>query len=417
LPRNGTSNPTLFQENFRGNGFYCLRGQLDATDHEKKKTLLFTECFELAPISLITKSGVNHTLLGHVPILDELSADSPVALTVASTQLYKNQDKPFCSRCSSFPSPGLEGLLRVSPYAKLLLEMKFVELSEDNTKILNEDWVSRPYLKHVCARMFAGSILHNKTNNQAVMINCLEIFGRKKEVDAHREPFRLIKGHAPQTSIPPFGKKKYPDVWPLTMNSKDGDRLVIGTQAFNILVTSCIRLDEKVSPSLGGMTTCFSLKDTESSRATAIFLDCESVQEAYEIYESKKETKSNQNEIEQMRQLRSKFNHISTFYSSRASSNITKSHNMQPYTVFTLSGHDSLESGSGRAAAILFNEIAIRVKDGKKHSKLKLRSIKSALELCKNTGKIKNILENIAGLFQDKTSVRIIGNKDLNTEL
>ncbi|ORZ08259.1 hypothetical protein BCR41DRAFT_310176, partial [Lobosporangium transversale] len=66
--------------------------------------------------------------------------------------------------------------------------------------------------------MFAqGSILYNGSNGQAVMINCIEIYGRKKHIDTHREPFKLLKNQVPQTSIPPFGKTKYDDIWPLTM--------------------------------------------------------------------------------------------------------------------------------------------------------------------------------------------------------
>ncbi|KAF8952352.1 hypothetical protein BGZ46_003504 [Entomortierella lignicola] len=144
-------------------------GQLDGSDREKKKALLFMEGYELSLVSLTAKSGVNYFLLAHDSILGKLSTDSQVVVTVDPKLLFKNPEKNLCSRCSSLPSPGLEKLLQASPFAKLLLEMKFVELSKDVCKILNEDWVSKPYLKHVCARIFAGSILFNKTNNQAVI--------------------------------------------------------------------------------------------------------------------------------------------------------------------------------------------------------------------------------------------------------
>ncbi|ORZ08238.1 hypothetical protein BCR41DRAFT_296732, partial [Lobosporangium transversale] len=58
----------------------------------------------------------------------------------------------------------------------------------------------------------------------------------------------------------------YKDVWPTTIALKDGYRLVIGTQTFNVLVTSSIRLKIKELPSLGGIATLFTIRDNQSSR-------------------------------------------------------------------------------------------------------------------------------------------------------
>ncbi|ORZ28992.1 hypothetical protein BCR41DRAFT_293603, partial [Lobosporangium transversale] len=171
------------------------------------------------------------------------------------------------------------------------------------------------------------------------LFNCVEPYGRKQSIDAHKEPFLLSNGNALQTSIPPF-ETRHIDLWPTTIPCKKGDRLVIGTQAFNVLITSSARLDIKEPPSLGGVTTSFTLKESKLSRNTKIFLDSDSVIEAFKIINSKEVYRNARgNELEQMRQVRSKFDHCSPYFLCRAASNIAKSHLMQPYSVFTLVGH------------------------------------------------------------------------------
>ncbi|KAG0286172.1 hypothetical protein BGZ98_005187 [Dissophora globulifera] len=296
--------------------------------------------------------------------------------------------------------------------------MKFVEISKPLCDLLNEDWVIRPELKYACSKLLAGCILLNTTNGHAIMVNCIELYGRKKQIDVHREPFRLIKGKAPQTSIPPFGETRYDDIWPVTIASKDGDSLVIGTQAFNALITSSIRLDLKDPPSIGGTTVSFPLKDIRSSKATAIFLDCDSIKEADEIMKDRNiERNSRGNEVEQLRQIRSKFHEPSTFYLCRAPSRIAKDHMAQPFTVFTLVGSDSLENGSGRAAAVLFNKIATNVLMKGRHSELERITVNDSIKLCGPSVKIRIILEEIGKLFEDQESIPVEGNEPLNTQL
>ncbi|KAF9369914.1 hypothetical protein BGX21_005754, partial [Mortierella sp. AD011] len=72
-------------------------GQLDGSNREKKKTLLFVEGYELSPVSLSTKAGTNYTLLAHESILGELSTDGPVEVTVDPSLLLRNPENTFCS--------------------------------------------------------------------------------------------------------------------------------------------------------------------------------------------------------------------------------------------------------------------------------------------------------------------------------
>ncbi|KAF9990788.1 hypothetical protein BGZ79_004759, partial [Entomortierella chlamydospora] len=199
--------------------------QTDGSVRENKRVLLLVESLNLSPVPVKDNHGDNCSLLGHDDILVKLAAGSPVTITIDPTLLRTVPKNCQCDRCLRPPIPGLEALFEKSPYVSILRNIEFVELSKDICDILNDDWVRCPQLKYACARMLAGCILYNTVKGQAVIINCNEVYGRKKQVDVHREPFRLNKGHVPQTSIPPFAETRYDDVWPMTMSSKDGDRL------------------------------------------------------------------------------------------------------------------------------------------------------------------------------------------------
>jgi len=118
-----------------------------------------------------------------------------------------------------------------------------MELTQDICALLNKDWQFYPQAKFFSATVLAGSILFNRSNNQAITINTMEMYGRTKNIDSHRESFGKLKAGAQTTSLPPSIKTLYPDVWPTTLQRHDGQKLVIGTQVSNALVTSSIRLD------------------------------------------------------------------------------------------------------------------------------------------------------------------------------
>lgn len=89
-------------------------------------------------------------------------------------------------------------------------------------------------MKHFCAEVLAGAILVNERNKEALIVNCVEVYGRTQSVDAHREAFGLKKGVPIKTSLP-NENSRYPNLLPITMNDKDGTKLVIGTKTFNAL--------------------------------------------------------------------------------------------------------------------------------------------------------------------------------------
>ncbi|KAG0166980.1 hypothetical protein DFQ29_000698, partial [Apophysomyces sp. BC1021] len=183
----------------------------------------------------------------------------------------------------------------MSPYANVLRTRQYVELGDELCELVNRDLVFYPHLKYASAQLFAGSILRNNITGKAVMANTIEMYGRKKSVDLHREPFGKLKDIALPTSLPPPIQTRYTNVWPLTLPTRDGPKLVIGTLSGNALVTSATRLDQvelsylniiMEPPSVGAITASIDLSQTKDSLATSIFLDKESITKALSLAEN-----------------------------------------------------------------------------------------------------------------------------------
>lgn len=66
-------------------------------------------------------------------------------------------------------------------------------------------------MKYFCAQVLAGAILINERNSQAIIVNCVEVYGRTQSVDAHREAFGLKKGVPIKTSLP-NENSRYPNL-------------------------------------------------------------------------------------------------------------------------------------------------------------------------------------------------------------
>ena len=95
-------------------------------------------------------------------------------------------------------------------------------------------------------------------------------------VDAQGEPLGLKKGMAIQTSHPKPGVAYYKDIWPSTMfTTAEGERLVMGTQSFDALVTSSVRLYVGGQGSMDAAKGNFQLMSEADATVIRIFLDKE----------------------------------------------------------------------------------------------------------------------------------------------
>lgn len=59
--------------------------------------------------------------------------------------------------------------------------------------MMNNDWNFYSNMEFVVAQLLAGSIIRNTMNGKTIMINTVEVYGRTKSVDIHREPFGTKK--------------------------------------------------------------------------------------------------------------------------------------------------------------------------------------------------------------------------------
>ncbi|KAG0254873.1 hypothetical protein BG011_005467, partial [Mortierella polycephala] len=393
---------------------------LHASDEEKTKALLILRHFQLKPFTIKDNLGMEQCALTHSTALEKLSVGPSNVSVVAAEPKRRKFSSNVCRNCSPTLAPGLENLMASSPYADVLQARSFQELNDQHCWLLNKDWTFQPNLRYVCARLLAGCILLNTSNGQAVIVNTVEVYGRNRRLDVHRERLIPTKGKAVRTSLPPSTGLRYEDVWPLTVRASDGERLVIGTQSCNFLITSSLRLDGKQPPSLGGSTTLFRLYSESESSATRIFLDEASIKCALALNSDDKAwSVQSQDQVAELRQLRTKFDDSSTFMLCRASGHFARQHACQPYTVFNLATCDRFRSrGKGLAVAIIFNEIAQAVLDKGAAACLKRTVLEDARSQCGGEDGITKAIDNILALFiTDTSTVTIIGNTRLNKEL
>ncbi|KAI8067498.1 hypothetical protein BC940DRAFT_300887 [Gongronella butleri] len=384
----------------------------DASDIDKKKTLFIVDALSLKPLSVMA-NGVESNALAHPHVIQQAVADAASVRAVGLTKrtfYAADSSKNACGHCCVEHPVALQQLITSSPYRRLLETRHFVELTPDLGLLLNRDWLIHPQLKHAAAQLLAGAILLNSSNGQAVMVNCVEVYGRTKAIDAHREHFGSIKGHTMDTSLPPPIPIKYKDVWPTTLSTGDGPKLIIGSQTCNALVTSSMRLDRRELPSVGATTFSFSLSERSDALATQIFFDMESVQRALEIANDTTATAIDViHLVGQLRQLNSKYDDLTTYFLCRASGPITKAHQCQPYSLFTLHEFDKGRS----AAAALFNGVAASVIANGRDALLRRDDIQDALDA--STGNVSKIINEIMALFKDEQdTIPIIKNTALS---
>ncbi|KAI8060875.1 hypothetical protein BC940DRAFT_337241 [Gongronella butleri] len=390
--------------------------QTTATDKEKIKTLALVDSMDLQPIAILNAQGKENNALTNKSYISDLTGDhGHIHGIIPSKRFPDGSEKNLsCVACSPTMQRGLENLIAASPYTNLLKQREFVELPPDVCTLLNKDWDFFPKIKGFSARVLAGAILFNTLNGQAIMINTIEMYGRTKLVDAHRETFGKQKDGVQSTSLPPPIKKLYTNVWPMTLYRADGPKLVIGTLVSNALVTSSMRLDIKQQPSVGGMTNNFLLDAINSSLSTKIFIDRDCLKDALALVDGTKALGDSGFLACRLRQIRSKFDWLSAYALCRATGPLTEAHVCQPYTVFTLGNQDA-----GRnPGAHVFRAIAKAVLENGAAAQLAKRTVETAVAIAAQGSSVRSSLEAILGQYEpDAVTIPIIGNEKLNKEL
>lgn len=175
---------------------------------------------------------------------------------------------------------------------------------------LNQDWIQYPQLRYCTSQLFAGGILVE--GGTAIILNAIEPYARDTFLDAHHER-RLFGSSSSFPSTP--GCYGYLSI--CVLPTPDGHKLVLGTCTCNFLVTSSLRLD-CMSVNLGPTTSHFAPCEN-----TRVFLDSHSV-EIVKPMRSDPSTNRCQtmSSLYLLKQVRSKFDHLSTYTMCRSSSTI-----------------------------------------------------------------------------------------------
>ncbi|KAG2236586.1 hypothetical protein INT48_000140 [Thamnidium elegans] len=265
----------------------------------------------------------------------------------------------------------IDKIIRTSPYCELLSFKKYVEIDEMQLMLLNTSWHSKPYLSMALSQLLVGSILVNQ--NEVLLVNGMESYSRFPSVDAHHEQFIGV-GH--QSSVPNL--TSYPNELRFTTLHEDNlKKLIISSRSANFLVISSIRIDQQMKPEVGPTTMNFIPSNKTDDYKLPIDMD----------------------PTNHIRQLRSKFSHISTFCLARCFSDFTASSNLQPYTIYTFVNSNSKEANDAVLGFKIMIIIADAVHTQPLNPQIKKENFTKLVREKKKTTSIYHSLESIINLF------------------
>jgi hypothetical protein len=391
--------------------------QVEDTPEHKSQTTKIMNAVGLEPVAIIDSENVECNLLGKPSVIHalELKQKRGLTLTIATNPKKNKVEDTLSPRRMAMPID-LDLVLRNS-FARNALESnmnRFMKMTDDAVNLLNQDWLLRPQMRFFAAKVLTGAILVNPISSIAILINSIEVYGRSSLVDAHHERC-LNKRGIPAVSTNPPVNCRYKRIWAISVKDSDGTKLNVATKSFNALVTSSIRLDAKHAPELGPTTSKF-LVDKEHGRQVQIFLNEDNYTDAAEIALNEHATNiSDTDVLQQLRQIRSKFNEHSSYIPSRSSSSLCGFHRLQPQTIFTYCTFDkSAPSCDGRLASRVFAHVATEVIKRKDKAMLDKHTITAILAKCKPDGRTIKVINEINALFpHGSTSIEILNSSDL----
>jgi hypothetical protein len=224
----------------------------------QKRALTILVLHDVGPLSLTNAKGEETNLIISPKLIDELIATlhhSPFTLTVPA-------------KCICMPSPilrhdiSLEEIASTGIIQNFLRHFEYIELTKDMCMYLNTDWMPAPQQRYSAAKALCGLILVDPVYNQGLLVNSVEVHGRDHDIDAHCEPQSTTSYGRHMISYSPHSTK-YTDFWATNLtqpeDGKMATKLVIGTNEFNALVTSSMRVDKVCNPECGLNTLNFVL--------------------------------------------------------------------------------------------------------------------------------------------------------------
>jgi hypothetical protein len=259
----------------------------------------------------------------------------------------------------------------------------------------------------ISATFFSGAIFVDK--GEALLINGIESYCRVPHIDCHFEDYQ------DRSSIPCF-TSQYPIMLEICkIYSDNSEKLIIGTKTCNLLVISSIRIDNsETSPEVGPSTKSFN-----PTRQVKLYLSKASIVSAQNMMHSDPEQilSCDEDPITHIRQLRSRFDHPSTYCLARFYSVFTQDSHVQPYTVYTMMNSDKTDTD-----AILGSRFMELIYDAiyEQHDSMLLKKNvedllpKDPKKITQNRTHIMHILD----LYEpEKSSIPVIGNAKLTMHI
>ncbi|KAK3818637.1 MAG: hypothetical protein J3Q66DRAFT_282070 [Benniella sp.] len=354
-------------------------------ESERVRMLYVAEKFDQFPIGFSVQGEEKNALVTGA-VYDALPDKPFLAMINKSTRSNQHSETLPCLTCNPVPVPPIADLIQKTPFAKILGKRRYEELSKERTDDLNLNWVRYPEARQVAGHMLAGAILYNAKTGKGILINEVEVYGRGRMEDCHREQSGIVKDVPKQTSVPStVGDDHYEGVRPVTLPAKDCRRLVIGTKTCDVLVTSCLRLGirDKAPVSVGADTLNFEIPESEVEHIR-IFLDCKQAEVAKNLVgKSISEITKNMG-MESLRQLQTKFDELDTYDLCRFSGPLTATIRFQPRTLFTFANYKN-GTGAAYGAGRLFYAIGKAVICHGEKATLSRKEVMRDQEMCRGS--------------------------------
>ncbi|KAG1458111.1 hypothetical protein G6F46_002123 [Rhizopus delemar] len=318
----------------------------------------------------------------------ELNNQTVAVSAVLPTKLRKHDN----AGTNTALSVQLYSGLKAGPYSQQFLHHQYTKMNHNLCTFLNQDWPEYPQMRYACSRFLAGMIMLDTSSGKTIVVNCVEVYGRRRTVDSH------------------------------SIRDVDGTKLILGTKTFNGLITSSLRLDKSNDPEIGPTTSSSCLETSVKSFNTQLFIK-ESAWHAASESAINENTKviSSYDSLFQLRQLRTRFQHQSTYIRCRSFNEPADDLTTLPYTVFTLADWDNDgDDAEYRLGSQLIQSVALVVirSEETKPPTLAKQKVSAMRSKLKKDGAVCKVFDSIIGQYAtDIETIHIIGNRVLNEGL
>ncbi|KAG0166631.1 hypothetical protein DFQ29_000908, partial [Apophysomyces sp. BC1021] len=164
--------------------------QSSASDAEKDKTLWIIDSIKLQPFAVIDSDNIEDVALMHRDKLANRIKQNCSNVVRLEHVAAGGKRKWETVTSSSIPNNDVEAALlsttHYGPYAHHLSHQQYSELDDAACQMMNDDWILLPQLRFACPQLLAGAIVMNESK-EAVILNSIEIYGRDRTIDVHRE--------------------------------------------------------------------------------------------------------------------------------------------------------------------------------------------------------------------------------------